>query len=350
MRSGIAWITMLIGMRVSMSYKIIPTYKIAPAFLIMMLSGCAAVNMSALTFWAADKPVDTVSSIMGLWQPGEGRDPQGMPSRGFAGQIFFFTHGNEAPVKVTGSVKVYVFDDQGTAEEQRKPIHIYEFDEGSWNAYCTKTNIGYAYQVFIPYPKTGDHRAVCSLRVKHSSNNSEVTLSDPADILLNGRTMPPLPKTVVTNETIVPETVKADSTMQVTTIPTSSKGKGQLAQKTLDTDQTSPVQKPNTVIDDALYSQFNTNNSTEGSEFELTSWNVATPARKPVVKHHEVAKTMPEEPSRHPFARQQLSTQVIQETTSEAKTLFQGQHPFDNSWKKPEKQTSTLKVETILLQ
>ncbi|TWT62952.1 hypothetical protein [Rubinisphaera italica] len=333
-----------------MSNQKISISIISAAMLIVMLSGCAAVNMSALTFWAAEDPYDSVASIMGLWQPGEGRDPQGLPSRGFAGQVFFFTHGKEAPVKVTGNVKIYVFDDQGTAEEQRKPIHIYEFDEGSWNAYCTKTNIGYAYQVFIPYPKTGDHRAVCSLRVKHTANSSEVTLSDPADILLNGRTMPSLPKTVVTNETIVPQSVKADPSMLVTTIPTSPKGKGQLAKTTLNSEQSTPGPNSSSVIDDALYSQFDANKTSERSEFELTSWNVATPARKPVTRDREVSQTVPEGPSRHPFAKQQLSTQVIGETTSEAKTLFQDQHPFDNSWKKPEKQTSTLKVETILLQ
>ncbi|HCS55137.1 hypothetical protein [Rubinisphaera sp.] len=333
-----------------MSYKMISTYKLAPAFLIVMFSGCAAVNMSALTFWAADEPAETVSNIMGLWQPGEGRDPQGMPARGFAGQVFFFTHGNEAPVKVTGSVKVYVFDDQGTPEEQRKPIHIYEFDEGSWNAYCTKTNIGYAYQVFIPYPKPGDHRAVCSLRVKHTAKSAEVTLSDPADILLNGRTMPPLPKTVVTNETIVPEAVQSGSTMKVTTIPTSTKGKGQLANRTSNPEYPSPVPHSDMGIDEALYSQFDGNKTPEKSEFELTSWNVATPARKSAETSQQFSTPVPQETSRHPFAQQSLSTQVIEETASEAKTLFQDQHPFNNSWKRPEKQTSTLKVETILLQ
>ncbi len=332
-----------------MSYKMISTYKIVPAFLIIMFSGCAAVNMSALTFWAADKPAETVSNIMGLWQPGEGRDPQGMPARGFAGQVFFFTHGNEAPVKVTGRVKVYVFDDQGTPDEQRKPIHIYEFDEGSWNAYCTKTNIGYAYQVFIPYPKPGDFRAVCSLRVKHTADNSEFTLSEPADILLNGRKMSPLPKAVVTNQTIVPEPVQVDSTMKVTTIPTSTKGKGQLANKTSKPENSTPVPTSNIGIDEALYSQFETKSSPEKSEFELTSWNVATPARKPAGTTREFSTPVPEEVSKHPFTQQNLSTQVIEETTSEAKTLFQNQHPFNNSWKKPEKQTSTLKVETILL-
>lgn len=137
--------------------------------------------------------------IMAVWQPGEGRDTKGLPSRGFAGQLFFFKQGNPSPSEISGDIKIYVFDDQGTEEEIAKPIHVYEFKEGAWNAYLTKTNIGQAYQIFIPYPRKGDHRAICSLRIKHIAPSGEILLSDPADIVLAGRKVPANVETTVTS-------------------------------------------------------------------------------------------------------------------------------------------------------
>lgn len=161
--------------------------------------------------------------IMAVWQPGEGRDTKGLPSRGFAGQLFFFKQGNPSPSEITGDVKIYVFDDQGTEEEIAKPIHVYEFKEGAWNAYLTKTNIGQAYQIFIPYPRKGDHRAICSLRIKHIAPSGEILLSDPADIVLAGRKVPAnVETTVSTSRPAVPSGLATQQT-HVATINRSGK-------------------------------------------------------------------------------------------------------------------------------
>lgn len=156
---------------------------------------CATTGCSSLALTSAlpgfsmlnrdkDRPV---IEIMALWQPGEGRDTKGLPCRGFAGQIFFFKQGSSAPTEIEGDVKIYVFDDQGTEEQNAKPMHVYEFKNGAWNNYLTKTNVGKAYQIFIPYPRKGDHRAVCSLRIKHEAPGGLGLLSDPADIILAGK-------------------------------------------------------------------------------------------------------------------------------------------------------------------
>src|SRR5690606_1279827 len=55
-------------------------------------------------------------------------------------------------------------------------------------------------QVFIPYPRQGDHKAVCSLRVKYTSDKNDSLLSDPADIILAGRTVKTSPEVTVTSE------------------------------------------------------------------------------------------------------------------------------------------------------
>ena len=72
--------------------------------------------------------------ILTLWQSSDGPGPQGVPIRGFGGQIYFFTQNKGAPVLVNGKVRIYVFDDHGTAQEQGRPIGEYDFDSANWNA------------------------------------------------------------------------------------------------------------------------------------------------------------------------------------------------------------------------
>ncbi len=156
------------------------------------LSGCATMTSAVgqLPFAGPTKesPKHPVVEVLTLWQPGQGPSEKGTTTRGFAGQIMFFAHGSKTPVAITGAVRVYVFDDQGTPEEQAKPIHVFEFGEGTFQQYATKNNIGHAYQLFIPYTRPGDHRAVCSLRVKYKSTSGREVLSDPSSIILAGRT------------------------------------------------------------------------------------------------------------------------------------------------------------------
>ncbi|MBX3449571.1 MAG: hypothetical protein KF777_08440 [Planctomycetaceae bacterium] len=159
--------------------------------LAMGLAGCAGLDLSRMSL--AKKPeyrtVDArhpVVEVMCLWEPGEGRDTQGLPTRGFAGQVLFFGMGVAEPMKVNGDVKVYVFDDHGTEEERKKPIHIFEFPADVWNTYFRVGNVGASYQIFIPYTRPGSNLANCSLRLRYSDTVSGALYSKSATLTLPG--------------------------------------------------------------------------------------------------------------------------------------------------------------------
>lgn len=159
--------------------------------LAMGLAGCAGLDLSQLSL--AKKPEfktadarHPVVEVMCLWEPGEGRDTQGLPTRGFAGQVLFFGMGVSEPMKVHGDVKVYVFDDQGTEEQRKKPIHIFEFPADVWQTYFRVGNVGASYQIFIPYTRPGAHIANCSLRVRYSDTVSGSLYSKAANVTLPG--------------------------------------------------------------------------------------------------------------------------------------------------------------------
>ena len=158
--------------------------------LLLSLTGCA---MLQLPFGKHHMPKasarNPVVQIVCIWQPSEGRDPSGMPCRGFAGQILFLAGRNSLPVKVEGDVRIYLFDDQGTSEEQTKPMHQYDFDSTSWSVHLTKGTLGPTYSVFVPYTRRGTYEAKCALRLRLKSVDQQpAVFSDMAAVPLDGRT------------------------------------------------------------------------------------------------------------------------------------------------------------------
>ncbi len=129
-----------------------------------------------------------VTQIICIWQQSEGRDPSGMPCRGFAGQILFLAGRSSLPVQIEGDVRIYLFDDQGSSEEQSKPMHQYDFDTGAWARHLTKGTLGPTYSVFVPYTRRGTHEAKCALRIRLKTGDEPAVFSDMATIPLEGRT------------------------------------------------------------------------------------------------------------------------------------------------------------------
>jgi hypothetical protein len=153
--------------------------------------GCAHVDLLA---WARSVPEasekNPVFNIVSVWEPSEGRNTDGLPTRGFAGQLFFFTRSSPTPVKVNGDVRVYVFDDQGTAEEQAKPIHQFDFLGDAWTMHLQDSTLGPSYNVFIPYTREGQWQANCQLRLRLSTESGQVVHSEMVEVALPGSPRP----------------------------------------------------------------------------------------------------------------------------------------------------------------
>lgn len=187
------------------------------------LTGCTTFN----TVFGKQMPrataSDPVVEIVCLWQPGEGRDPDGLPCKGFLGQIMFLSRSTATPVICEGAVRVYLFDDQGTLEEQIKPLRQFDFDDGSWQIHLTETAFGPTYNVFIPYVRRGVTDANCSLRVRLKNKQGMQVFSDLTNMSLSGhsRTAGAEAKPI-SNIDLERQTVEAlnGSLRRTTTIPT----------------------------------------------------------------------------------------------------------------------------------
>jgi hypothetical protein len=174
----------------------VPTLRgcLIPLLLLLAASGCASIPFfgKSAKFDQADAKNPAVE-ILTLWQCTEGPGPQGVPIRGFAGQIYFFTQNKGAPVLVDGKVRIYLFDDHGTAKEQGRPIGEYDFNSANWNARAHRSSLGPGYSVFIPYPRNDFHQATCSLRIRFVPAVGPTIYSAPSAVVLNGPPTKPVP-------------------------------------------------------------------------------------------------------------------------------------------------------------
>ncbi|QDU52787.1 hypothetical protein [Gimesia panareensis] len=154
------------------------------------LTGCSSLALSTWTwqhsgqFASARKPA---VEVIALWEPAEGKGLDGLPTRGFAGQLLFFQHNNTSPVYVKGEVMVYLYDDQGQLDEQSKPIHQFNFDAGAWQVHAVESTLGPAYQVFIPYVRKGSDQAECALRVRLTQKEAPEVYSRMVSVKLKGK-------------------------------------------------------------------------------------------------------------------------------------------------------------------
>ncbi len=160
------------------------------ASVVCALAGCATPGLFKVSKDDYPKagPKNPVVRIMGMWQPSMGVGHNDKTCRGFSGQVFFFTKDSEISAKVDGEVKFYVFDDQGTPDEQVKPIYENNFSPDAWNQFLAKGSLGASYQIFIPYTRPGNHGANCTLRIRYTPRGGGPPVySEMVEINLEGK-------------------------------------------------------------------------------------------------------------------------------------------------------------------
>ncbi|MCA9048241.1 MAG: hypothetical protein KDA89_05905 [Planctomycetaceae bacterium] len=128
-----------------------------------------------------------VMKILSLWEPSEGQGMDGMPSRGFAGQILFFTHGSATPIPVHGVVKIHQYANYDPDQPDPTPVHTFTFDDGAWNAHAADGTLGHSYNVFLPFQEEKPAHVVCALRVEITAPDGRMISSPFTEVTLPGR-------------------------------------------------------------------------------------------------------------------------------------------------------------------
>lgn len=134
------------------------------------------------------KREECVVRIVSLWEAASGKDPDGKPARGFAGQILFFGPESQTGVRVKGKVVIYEYDgfDPESLDEP-EPIHSFTFEPDAWDLHRTEGTLGHSYSCFIPYMKKSRDQINCGLKVDFINDKGQRVSSEIVEVLLPSR-------------------------------------------------------------------------------------------------------------------------------------------------------------------
>ncbi len=165
------------------------TVFLTVSWLAASLAGCASTGLfkSSKNDFPKAGPKHPVTHLVGVWQPAMGPF-ENRTMRGFTGQVLFFSEGSDQPVQVDGDVRIYVFDDQGSPEQQVVPIHELTITAAEWSSLLSRGPLGATYNIFIPYIRPGNHEAKCALRIRYiPKGGGPAAYSDMVNICLEGK-------------------------------------------------------------------------------------------------------------------------------------------------------------------
>lgn len=151
-------------------------------------SGCQFAPKKTPAGWSwteEEKPV-VPERILAIWTDTVLRQPNQPGVRGFGGRVFFYDKEQNDPIEVDGKLVVFVFDADDQDPENQKPLRKYVIDADDFAKHMSKTSIGPAYSVWLPWGDVKGPTKKLSIIARYEGRHGGTTLSDPTMKLLPG--------------------------------------------------------------------------------------------------------------------------------------------------------------------
>jgi hypothetical protein len=151
-------------------------------------SGCQFAPKKTPAGWSwteEEKPV-VPERILAIWTDTVLRQPNQPGVRGFGGRVFFYDKEQNDPIEVDGKLVVFVFDADDHNPENQKPLRKYVIDADDFAKHMSKTSIGPAYSVWLPWGDVKGPTKKLSIIARYEGRHGGTTLSDPTMKLLPG--------------------------------------------------------------------------------------------------------------------------------------------------------------------
>lgn len=137
-------------------------------------------------------PAVTPSKLAVTWSEAILTPPNGLPTRGFGGRVYFYDAKQKA-VAVDGELVVFAFDELRTpaapAPQRKYVIRAHELPR-----HFGATQLGPSYSIWVPWDAAGGPENAVSLLVRFTSVSNAVVLGEPTRSVLAG----PKDKTLAT--------------------------------------------------------------------------------------------------------------------------------------------------------
>ena len=167
----------------------------------LLLSGCAQLDLGDDFEWLGIEEKPRVPDRMiCMWTDTIRHKPSETTMRGFGGRIMFYSKTERKPVKVDGTVNVYVFADQGQDPKHSVPEKKFVFLPEQVPLHHSESDLGHSYSFFLPWDAVGGPQEQLTLIVRFEATTGQVVMSDASRKTLPGRidtavvrTSPPVP-------------------------------------------------------------------------------------------------------------------------------------------------------------
>ncbi|MCX7426747.1 MAG: hypothetical protein NTW96_14110, partial [Planctomycetia bacterium] len=151
-------------------------------------SGCASLDLKSPKIWPfsqEDEP-RIPAKMVAMWSDAVSTNPNGPPQRGFGGRLTFYDSKADKPVKVDGTLVVYVFDEEGRDPGNAKPDRKYVFGKEDLQRHYSKSDLGHSYSVWLPWDEAGGPQKEVSLIVRFTPNVGPTIVGEQARQILPG--------------------------------------------------------------------------------------------------------------------------------------------------------------------
>jgi len=130
-----------------------------------LCSGCAGLNLDETLSWDTlwEGTPEPPESVVAIWTPVVANHASRGSMRGFGGRLMFFGKDREKTLKVEGTLVVYAFVEGGRDPTNVKPDRKYVFTPDQLASHYSKSKIGHAYTVWLPWDEAGGPRKQISL-------------------------------------------------------------------------------------------------------------------------------------------------------------------------------------------
>jgi hypothetical protein len=151
-------------------------------------SGCASLDLERPNVWPFSKEDDprVPTKLVAIWTDAVSTSPDASAARGFGGRLTFYDGKTNKPVKVDGTLVVYLFDEEGRDPGNAKPDRKYVFNKEDWSKHYSKSELGHSYSIWVPYDEVGGPQKEISLIVRFAPTAGPTVVGEQTKQVLPG--------------------------------------------------------------------------------------------------------------------------------------------------------------------
>ncbi len=154
---------------------------------LVLLAGCQPISLRKTFPWVVgeDGRLDRPLKVVAFWTDSVLTQPGRVPVRGFGGRLMFYKDHEAKPLKVSGTLTVYAFDDSRGGDHVN-PDRKYVFTPEQFAEHYSKGKLGHSYSVWLPWDEVGGERKRITLIVRFEPTQGGIVVSEPSQHILPG--------------------------------------------------------------------------------------------------------------------------------------------------------------------